>query len=619
MIEKHYLEIECQKEAFLDLIDRLRGAGWRVRPLDSEDGVTDIWRQALESSGHGLWSWNIARDELFLSRGWKAILGYEADEIEASYQAWESCIHPDDKEDAVASLLQHINGQRGDYQHTHRLRKKDGSYAWILDRGKVIQRDAYGRAQMMVGTHVDISEQKAVEEQLSFHSMILNNIRDRITVVDPGGCITYVNEAVCRLFNTSAMELIGKPVGIYETIFVTSISPDDIIRETREKGEWQGVVVEKLSDGHEQIIKTRAWAIRDKGGQVVALCGINTDITEQEYLKRELEGSRKRLERAQKISRVGHWEIDMNTGLIYNSAMAQQIYLRPGFTAVPVSEAKMLVHPDDRDRTNDALRELLQNGGSYDMEFRLRRDDGSDCYLHSVAEYDRVRNRIFGTLQDITTRRLAEERIQQLLSEKDLLLRETHHRIKNNMSAINSLISLQAQDLDDSKARDLLDELQSRITGMQLIYDQLYRSSEYDSGDLKQYLHELIEKIRDSVLFSEGVELRSELDTFLLDVEYFFPIGIIVNELSTNAMKYAFPNEAHGSITVSLRCIDDTNAEILVQDNGCGLSHGINAEQGGGFGMEMVRMMTEQISGRLSCRSAKDRGTEWSLCFSAHP
>ncbi|PKL16077.1 MAG: hypothetical protein CVV49_18075 [Spirochaetae bacterium HGW-Spirochaetae-5] len=148
-------------------------------------------------------------------------------------------------------------------------------------------------------------------------------------------------------------------------------------------------------------------------------------------------------------------------------------------------------------------------------------------------------------------RRDAEERIKGLLLEKDILLKEVHHRIKNNMNTINGLLSLQAESLTDPAAVDALKDAESRVQSMMVLYDKLYRSDNFNEVSISEYLPGLIAEITENFPNKKSVQIESSIDDFILGVQTLLPIGIIVNELITNTMKYAFAGRDGGSIKIS--------------------------------------------------------------------
>ncbi len=214
--------------------------------------------------------------------------------------------------------------------------------------------------------------------------------------------------------------------------------------------------------------------------------------------------------------------------------------------------------------------------------------------------------------EDITERKKSEEKIKSLLDEKELILKEVHHRIKNNMNTIKGLLFLQADTLTEPSAVAALQDAESRVESMMLLYDKLYRSSDVMELSIKKYLPELVDEIIGNFPNKGIVKIEKNIDDFILKTDTLFPLGILINELLTNIMKYAFTGRDSGLITI-YASLKDNHAEIIVGDNGIGIPDTINFQKSSGFGLDLVRMLTEQIGG--SIRIERGEGTRFVLGF----
>jgi PAS domain S-box-containing protein len=216
--------------------------------------------------------------------------------------------------------------------------------------------------------------------------------------------------------------------------------------------------------------------------------------------------------------------------------------------------------------------------------------------------------------RDITERKESFEKINSLLKEKELLLGEVHHRIKNNMNTISGLLSLQAMSMSDSAAVTALNDARSRVQSMMIMYDKLYRSGDYRKMSLKEYLEKFIDEI--FVIFENQRQVRIEkdIDDFVLETKLLFPLGIIINELITNCFKYAFPGGREGVITVSVRRLND-EINISIKDDGVGVTDKVASSGSGGFGLNLVAALTEQIGGVV--KISNDNGTKVEIIFTA--
>jgi two-component sensor histidine kinase len=228
---------------------------------------------------------------------------------------------------------------------------------------------------------------------------------------------------------------------------------------------------------------------------------------------------------------------------------------------------------------------------------------------------------------EITRRKQAEDKIKTLLQEKELLLREVHHRIKNNMSTIASLLELQAEIQNDLPAQKALQDGSTRVHSMMVLYDQLYRSESFRTVSIYEYFPPLLDKVKSIFPHRDEVHIQTQLEDIVLDHRYLFPLGIILNELTTNAMKYAFPGYAfpkQGSLGVDepsgqQRLIlvtatrEASDVCILFEDNGVGMPATFALETPSGFGMQLVGMLVQQIDGSIAIE--RNQGTRFKIRF----
>lgn len=204
-------------------------------------------------------------------------------------------------------------------------------------------------------------------------------------------------------------------------------------------------------------------------------------------------------------------------------------------------------------------------------------------------------------------RKLYEDRIANLLAEKDLILHEIHHRIKNNMNTMKNLLSLQSDRSDDPAVRLALETAENRMTGMMVLYDRLYRGESIQEVSLRDYLTSLVKEIIDT--FDTDVSLVTEIDDIDISARQAAPLGILVNELITNAMKYAFSEGKDNRLGVRA-AVRESNVRLMIADNGEGIPEGAESR---GFGLDLVRALVGQMEG--SFRIEQDGGTRCVLEF----
>ena len=215
-------------------------------------------------------------------------------------------------------------------------------------------------------------------------------------------------------------------------------------------------------------------------------------------------------------------------------------------------------------------------------------------------------------VKDITDRALAEETIKNLLKEKELILKEVHHRIKNNMNVIYSLLNLQSNAQADPELKKILQDAANRIKSMMILYDKLYRTINIHALSIKDYLNSLINEIVKIFPNKASIQINTQIEDIILDTREISSIGLIINELITNSMKFAFTGRNEGTITI-FAAKKDKHIIIEFKDNGIGLPVSVNFENSTGFGMQLVGMLVKQINGSITIE--KQTGTKFIIEF----
>ncbi len=219
---------------------------------------------------------------------------------------------------------------------------------------------------------------------------------------------------------------------------------------------------------------------------------------------------------------------------------------------------------------------------------------------------------LLSSISDITERKKSEEKIRRSLAEKELILVEVHHRVKNNLSAIFSLLNLQASSHGDRVAADVLHDAANRVRSMMVLYDKLYRSEDVTEIPLNRYLPPLVHEIIDIFPAKAAVKIETDVGVITVGAKTASTLGIIINELVTNAMKYAVGDRENALLQLSAT---ERNGAVLIEfgDDGPGLPESVTIENSTGFGMQLVGMLVHQLGG--SVRIERQGGTRFMIEF----
>lgn len=215
---------------------------------------------------------------------------------------------------------------------------------------------------------------------------------------------------------------------------------------------------------------------------------------------------------------------------------------------------------------------------------------------------------------DITDRKKAEMELVKSVEEKEILLREVHHRVKNNLTVISSLLNLQAGKIHSpEEATAAFSKSRDRIVAMALVHEELYASKDYTRVDMREFIRKLTRQLQEIYCPEEGICLHAEVGEVSLDVNQSIPCGLILNELITNSFKYAFPARDRGNVTVGLRSAEGNQMELWVCDDGVGLPHALAELEKQSLGLVLVRLLVEQLMGRLEING--DQGACFRVFF----
>ena len=216
-------------------------------------------------------------------------------------------------------------------------------------------------------------------------------------------------------------------------------------------------------------------------------------------------------------------------------------------------------------------------------------------------------------IRDITESRNAEKEVKESLHEKELLIKEIHHRVKNNMQIVSSLLNLQTNYVDEKETVDVLKESQNRVRSMAMIHEELYKSGDLTHINFVNYVQNLIQKL----LYAYNIDATIikpilEIENINLNMETAVPCGLIISELVSNSLKYAFPNGMAGEIYISLKSKED-KFELIISDNGIGLPENFDFNKLDSLGLLLVKNLTDQIDGDLTINITT--GTEFIINF----
>ncbi len=345
------------------------------------------------------------------------------------------------------------------------------------------------------------------------------------------------------------------------------------------------------------------------------------EVEEQNKLKKAEEELHKRhwqLKEAQKLGHIGSWEWNAGSDIMNCSDELYNIFgIDKSNFEGKLKSFLDCVHPDDRQAVEENIQKVLNEGKPFAYEYRILRPDGSTRIVSSRSEVIPEKNgqplRIIGIEQDISERKASENKIKASLKEKELLLQEIHHRVKNNLQVISSLLRLQSRHINDPEALEIFKESQKRVSSIALVHEKLYQSKDMASINFADYIETLARDIFNFSMNSmQNIKLNLDLEEYYLNIETAIPCGLIINELLTNSLKHAFPSGNNGEIYLGLHG-DNGKIVITVKDDGVGLPSQIDIKKPDTFGLQLVYFLKKQIKGDIILEEGE--GTSFKIIF----
>jgi PAS domain S-box-containing protein len=301
------------------------------------------------------------------------------------------------------------------------------------------------------------------------------------------------------------------------------------------------------------------------------------------------------------------YDLDKQKNVLVNDTFEKLFgYTKTDLDKLGEGFLNILIHPDDIQNVinHHIALSQLEIGQMQDVEYRMKKKSGEWLWLisrdmvYSKSDAGNA-NQILGCATDITHIKETEHKLLQTIDDKNILLKEVHHRVKNNMSIITSFLELQSIHTEDEKLKTVLKESQNRIFTMALIHEDIYQSESFTDLNLKDYIMNLCSNIRSAFCSDDKkVEIKYNLININLEIDNIIPLGLLINEIITNAFKYAFQNEVSGIVGVNLRKENDI-VFLEIYDNGPGLSNESKFENSKTLGFQIIKSLVTQINGKL--------------------
>ncbi|MBW4640197.1 MAG: PAS domain S-box protein [Gloeocapsa sp. UFS-A4-WI-NPMV-4B04] len=396
-------------------------------------------------------------------------------------------------------------------------------------------------------------------------------------------------------------------VAVRQTEFLTTIQAEVTKRKLAEEA------LQKANDDLEVKVEHRATELKNANKY------LQSEIAERQQSQEALRLSDERLRLALQVNEAGTWDWDMVTqAFIWSNNHELLFGLTPGTFDGTYQAVLECIHPQDRQLTSQALTRAIESRTDYDQEYRIIWPDGSIHWLAVKGKvfYDRTAQavRMVGLSVDITSLKRATEQIAASLKEKEVLLKEIHHRVKNNLQIISSLLNLQSGYVEDKNTIEILQQCENRIASMALIHEHLYQSQDLARIDFADYVKTLTANLFSSYGIQSGdISFLVDVDNISLSIDAAIPCGLIINELVSNSLQHAFSLGKKGKICIGLHADNNNQLTLSVRDNGIGFAENLDFKNLDSLGLQIVIALTNQLEGTIELN--RNNGTEFEVKF----
>ena len=472
---------------------------------------------------------------------------------------------------------------------------------------------------------VRLDTEKKLEEEKMFINTMLDNLTDGIVACNRDGILALFNQASYNFFGTFEPlppEQWSEHYNLYYSDGKTHLKQHDIPLFRAFSGEAfsnaelvtiskQGIARNLLANGSP--------IINNKGHKIGAVVAVR-DISERKQMQNMLQDSEERFRLAFEDAAIGMVLVAPDGKFLrVNHAFCEIV----GYTETELLSLTFenITHPEDLNKDIDLVHQVLKGKiDKYDVEKRYFHNLGHEIWI--LQNVSLMRNSqqqcqyFIVQIQDITERKNVEMKLNKSLKEKEVMLQEIHHRVKNNLQVICSLLNLQSRYLKEEEIIRSFKDIQNRVRSMAIVHEQLYQSHNFSQISLLEYINQLTNNLFRAYSMSHELEFETQVEEFYLDLDVAVPCGLIINEVVSNAIKYAFKSNSKGKISYQAFANKNRELVLVISDNGIGLPKDFDIEKSKSLGLKLVKNLTSQLQGNFTIDSENNWGTRFEFTLS---
>ncbi|GAB1542755.1 hypothetical protein NUACC21_54290 [Scytonema sp. NUACC21] len=562
---------------------------------------------------------------IYISPAYEEIWGNSCSSMYHNSLSWLNLVHPEDK-DRVILALQKQRYTEG-FKQEYRIIRADGDIRWIRTQSFLV-RDAAGAVQRIVGIAEDITEGKRTEAELQRRQQeflaLVENAPDVIARIERDYRYLYINPAVEAASGLPRQAFIGKTTAELGFPEETVTRIEQGVKQVFETGQEHFIEFRLEGLNGLKYYQSRMVPERTPRGNVTSVLFMSRDITLLKQTEIDMRETNALLQAIIQSAPVGIDFVDTDSKVVLWNPMNERLF---GWEAKEVLGKPLPIIPyEEHEKFVGCTTQPFANCELTQIETRRQRKDGSlvDISLSTAMVRD-IHGNIIGAIgicQDISERQAAlrerkqvVDQLEHSLEEKETLLKEIHHRVKNNLQIISSLLRMQSRRAREESTMMLFQESQNRVQSMALIHEHLYQSPEISQIDFGEYIRSLTDNLfRCYGISQKIIVLTIETNGIKLNLDTAIPCGLLINELVSNSLKYAFPKGRRGEIVIRLMSATDNTITLTVSDSGIGIPESLDWSNTHSLGLRIVHNLTRQIKGNITLE--RENGTAFHITFS---
>jgi len=556
------------------------------------------------------WTSNLHAQTIYISPNVESVVGYTPEEMSArGEELWFGSIHPADTA-RVMEALRALFTENRPFDVEYRVRRKDGRWIWVHDRAmRTFEQEG---VLFTDGVFSDVTARHRAEEALAESEKRYRLLFERnlagVFRVAADGRILECNEALLRILGYDSA-----------TEFLALTTSDVFYDAEEERAAFERLFRERTLTNFDARLKrkdgTLVWAlenvslVEDEHGNPAFIEGTLFDITARKQAEHLVERLQRRTELILNSAGEGILGLDSDGRFTFvNPAAARMLGFAPA--ELIGQEMHVLLHharadgkecPPSQCSILGSLRDGTEQRGRGDLFWPRNGDSFPVEYISTPKmENGRLEGAVV-VFRDITEAQRAQESIEASLREKEALLREIHHRVKNNLQIVSSLLKLNSRSLRDPAALHIFEDTQHRVKAMALVHETLYRSGDLAGINFSEYVPRLVEQLLHAYgLSRREVQVSLDVRSVVLPIDVAIPCALLLTELISNAAKHAFAVERRGELGIAFRPVEEQSWLLEVRNTGGAPAAAEPAPgQGSSFGLELVRLLTEQLDGSV--------------------